>query len=42
MGLLGSGSNNAGKQISAGSGVKDEEQVLDQVLLNEASENNQK
>jgi phage shock protein A len=42
MGLLGAGSTGAGKQISAGSGTKDEEQVLDQVLLNEASENNQK
>ena len=40
MGLLGTGSSNAGKQISSGSGAKNEEQVLDQVLLNEASENN--
>src|SRR5215203_1100417 len=40
MGLLGSGSNNAGKQISAGSSASNEEQVLDQVLLNEAGENN--
>jgi phage shock protein A len=40
MGLLGTGSGNAGKQISSGSGAKNEEQVLDQVLLNEASENN--
>src|SRR5215213_1232499 len=40
MGLLGAGSNNAGKQISAGSGATDEGQVLDQVLLNEAGENN--
>jgi phage shock protein A len=42
MGLLGSGSNTAGKQISAGSDAKNEEQVLDQVLLNETNENNQK
>src|SRR5215211_2403864 len=40
MGLLGAGSNNAGKQISSGSGAANEEQVLDQVLLNEAGENN--
>src|SRR5215213_996928 len=40
MGMLGSGSSNAGKQISAGSGKSNEEQVLDQVLLNEAGENN--
>jgi phage shock protein A len=40
MGLLGSGSNNAGKQISAGSNSSDQGQVLDQVLLNEAGENN--
>ena len=38
MGLLGSGANNAGKQISAASEVKDEAQMLDQVLLNEANE----
>src|SRR5215217_1341352 len=31
MGLLGTGSSNAGKQISAGSGAKNEEQVLDEV-----------
>ncbi|MEP6903799.1 MAG: PspA/IM30 family protein [Actinomycetota bacterium] len=41
MGLLGAGSNNAGKQISSGSGTKKESEVLDQVLLNEATENNQ-
>jgi phage shock protein A len=40
MGLLGAGSNNAGKQISSGSGAQNE-QVLDQVLLNETNENNQ-
>lgn len=40
MGLLGGGSNQAGKQISAGSGTPNEE-VLDQVLLNETNENNQ-
>jgi phage shock protein A len=40
MGMLGAGSNNAGKQISSGSGATNEEQVLDQVLLNEAGENN--
>lgn len=40
MGLLSSGSSNAGKQISAGSDVKNED-VLDQVLLNEATEKNQ-
>ena len=38
MGLLGSGSNNAGKQIGAGTDAKNEEQVLDQVLLNETNE----
>ena len=41
MGLLGAGGNNAGKQISAGSDAKNEEQVLDQVLLNETNQNNQ-
>jgi len=40
MGLLGGGSNNAGKQISSGSGKSSDEQMLDQVLLNEATENN--
>jgi phage shock protein A len=40
MGLLGSGSSNAGKQISSGSGAQNEE-VLDQVLLNETNENKQ-
>ena len=38
--MLGAGSSNAGKQISSGSGATNEEQVLDQVLLNEAGENN--
>src|ERR1043165_8148851 len=33
MGLLGAGGNNAGKQISSGSGAKNEGDVLDQVLL---------
>ncbi len=41
MGLLGAGANNSGKQISSGSGTKNEKEVLDQVLLNETSENNQ-
>ena len=39
MGLLGSGSNTGGKQISASSEVKDDAHMLDQVLLNEAKEN---
>lgn len=34
MGLLGAGGNNAGKQISSGSGAKNDENVLDQDLLN--------
>ncbi len=38
MGLLGSGANNAGKQISAASQGTDEADMLDQVLLNEANE----
>ncbi len=38
MGLLGSGANPAGKQISAASEVKNEAEMLDQVLLNEANE----
>ena len=38
MGLLGSGANTAGKQISAASEVKNEAEMLDQVLLNEANE----
>jgi phage shock protein A len=37
MGLLGGGSNNAGKQISSGSEEKPNE-VLDQVLLNESNQ----
>lgn len=38
MGLLGSGANTGGKQISAASEVKDESEMLDQVLLNETNE----
>ena len=38
MGLLGSGSSSGGKQISSASEVKDDSQILDQVLLNEANE----
>ncbi|MGB7068433.1 MAG: PspA/IM30 family protein [Pyrinomonadaceae bacterium] len=38
MGLLGAGSSNSGKQIGAGSEVK-EEDVLDQVIVNETNEN---
>ncbi len=38
MGLLGKGSDNSGKQISAGSPVEDEAEVLDQSLLSEADE----
>ncbi len=37
MGLLGAGGNNAGKQISAGTGAANDD-VLDQVLLNEANQ----
>lgn len=41
MGLLGAGSGNAsGKQISAGAGASNEEDVLEQVLVNEANESN--
>src|SRR5215470_1111683 len=40
MGLLGSGSNNAGKQISSGSGVTNESQLPELDLLNGATENN--
>ncbi|CAN5216383.1 phage shock protein PspA [soil metagenome] len=40
MGMLGAGGNNAGKQIGTGSETKNEE-VLDQVLLNETTGNNQ-
>ncbi|CAN5222677.1 phage shock protein PspA [soil metagenome] len=39
MGLLGKGSDNSGKQISAGSPVEDEAEVLDEVLLDEDKEN---
>src|SRR3954462_4298243 len=39
MGLLGSGSGSASKQIAAGSGAK-EEDVLDQVIVNETNEMN--
>ncbi len=38
MGLLGSGTGTGDKQISAASEVKDEAQMLDQVLLNETNE----
>ena len=38
MGLLGGGSSNAGKQISAGSTDAKNEDVLDQVLLNESNQ----
>jgi phage shock protein A len=41
MGLLGAGSNNAGKQISSGSGASQSGDVLDQVLLNDGNENKQ-
>ena len=41
MGLLGAGSGNAsGKQISAGSGASKDEDVLEQVIVNEANETN--
>lgn len=40
MGLLGSGSNNAGKQISSGSGATNEGQMPELDLLNGATENN--
>jgi hypothetical protein len=40
MGLLGPASTDSGKQISAGTSAPSEEQVLDQVLLNEAGEAN--
>jgi phage shock protein A len=41
MGLLGTGSGNAsGKQISAGSGASKDEDVLEQVIVNEANETN--
>jgi phage shock protein A len=38
MGLLGTGSNDAGKQIGAGSTAPQEDEVLDQVLLNETNQ----
>ena len=38
MGLLGAGTNDAGKQIGAGSPEVKEEEVLDQVLINEANQ----
>lgn len=38
MGLLGSGSNDTGKQIGAGAETPQSENVLDQVLLNETNE----
>ena len=40
MGLLGGGSNNAGKQISSGSGVANGEQTLNRDLLTDSTENN--
>jgi phage shock protein A len=40
MGLLGGGSNNAGKQISAGSGAANGDQTLNQDLLSDSTENN--
>src|SRR5262249_11445030 len=40
MGLLGSGSSNAGKQISAGSGTTNDSQLPELDLLNGATENN--
>ena len=42
MGLLGQGGNNAGKQISSGTEAPKSDDVLDQVLLNETNQNNQK
>jgi phage shock protein A len=42
MGLLGAGSNNAGKQISAGSSASSGNDSYDPGLLSDASENNQK
>lgn len=39
MGLLGSGSGNAGKQIGAGAGSSNDEDVLEQVIVNESSDN---
>ena len=41
MGLLGSGSNSAGKQISSGSETKQDDNGFDQNLLNDPNENNQ-
>ncbi len=38
MGLLGKGSDNSGKQISAGTPDDDESEVLDQVLLNDIND----
>ena len=38
MGLLGAGTNDAGKQIGAGTETPKENDVLDQVLLNEANQ----
>jgi phage shock protein A len=38
MGMLGAGSNDTGKQIGAGSETPKENEVLDQVLLNEANQ----
>ena len=41
MGLLGSGSNTGGKQISAGSDTKHDDNGFDQGLLNDSNENDQ-
>src|SRR5437868_4397489 len=40
MGLLGEGGNNAGKQISSGSGVANGDQSLNRDLLSDSTENN--
>jgi phage shock protein A len=40
MGLLGSGSNTSGKQISSGSETKQDDNGFDQNLLNDPNENN--
>jgi phage shock protein A len=40
MGLLGSGSNTSGKQISSGSETKQDDNGFDQNLLNDSNENN--
>ncbi|MBK9768035.1 MAG: hypothetical protein IPP63_13990 [Chloracidobacterium sp.] len=38
MGMLGAGSPPESKQISSGTGTADDEDVLDQVIVNEATE----